>query len=89
MTNPKKVTSLSISEELLIELDEWVQICHDENLMITRSDLIVLLLRRGLHILQEDMGEVSCLNTLVQELYQEQIQYYDDYNLTLRRPDGS
>lgn len=89
MTNPKKVISLSISEELLIEIDEWVQICHDENLMITRSDLIVLLLRRGLDILQEDMGEVSCLNTLVQELYQEQIEYYDDYNLTLRRPDGS
>lgn len=68
MTNPRKMISLSISEDLLTEINEWGQICHDENLYINRSDLISILIIRGLKQLADDLDEVSCLNTLVQEL---------------------
>lgn len=89
MTNPKKRTNLSLAEDLQTELNEWVQICHDENLPITRSDLIAILILRGIRQLQSDLEMVSCLNTIVQELAIEHQTYYEKYDLTLRRHDGS
>ena len=89
MTKPKKVISLSISEDLLFDLNEWRQICHDENLRIGQSDLICILIFRGLKQLTCDIDEVSCLNTLVQELAVEFQDYYKEYDLALRREDGS
>ena len=89
MTNPKKRTNLSLAEDLQTELNEWVQICHDENLHLTRSDLTAILILRGIRQLQSDLEMVSCLNTIVQELAIEHQAYYQKYDLTIRRPDGS
>ena len=88
MSKAKKVISLSISEDLLLELREWRQICHDENLQINQSDLISILIFRGLEQLTSDIEEVSCLNTLVQELAVDLHDYYMKYDLALRREDG-
>lgn len=69
-------------------LNEWKQICHDENLLINRSDLIGILLMTSLEQLEADTREVSCLNTIVQDLAVTLKDYYTEYDLALRREDG-
>lgn len=84
MSKAKREISVRISEDLVDELDYWVQIFHDENLAINRSDFIAVLLIDGLERLEADLSEMSNLQMLTQAIAVSLKEYYMEHDLVLR-----
>lgn len=81
MNKAKKGICVRISDDLIDELDYWVQSFHDENLAINRSDLIAVLLVGGLERLETDLSEMSNLQVLAQDMAVCLKDYYKEYEL--------
>lgn len=87
LSNPKKGVNLRISEDLLKEIDGIVQMCHDYDFPVNRSDLISTFLYsyvNSYNVSDVVDGEA----TTVKHLKEGCEQYYKEYDLSRRREDG-
>lgn len=79
--------NVRLAEGLLEELDEWVQLCHDEKLLINRSDLIAIILQQAFQDFAETVSEYR-MEYFIHMLVCNLEDYYMDYDLSVRRKNG-
>lgn len=75
--------NVRLAEGLLEELDEWVQLCHDENLLINRSDLIAIMIQQAFQEFTETVSE-NRIEYFIHMLACNLEDYYMDYDLAIR-----
>lgn len=75
--------NVRLAEGLLEELDEWVRLCHDENLLINRSDLIAIMIQQAFQDFTETVSE-NRIEYFIHMLTCNLEDYYMDYDLAIR-----
>jgi hypothetical protein len=74
----KKNVSVTISEDLLREIEEWRQICNDYDLKINRGDFLAISALWFIDSLNEG---IRCVDTkqIIKNLRKWRTRYYMDY----------
>lgn len=75
--------NVRLAEGLLEELDEWVRLCNDENLLINRSDLIAIMIQQAFQDFTETVSE-NRIEYFIHMLVCNLEDYYMDYDLAIR-----
>lgn len=86
--NDKKGINLRISEDLLKEFDEWLNLFLEKGYEINRSDAISAILSEYIDKM-ETTAHMESVKTSAYDLKLLIDYYYDDYNLVRRRSNGS